>query len=127
METNLPLTGCTRCKELEKQVAELAAQVKRLASKLESKTRLPNMQTRFGTTNTTFTHGSRRMFRTNAKRHPGLLAIFATTKQNSLSISTIDKYHRPTTTRNKPFGQKCYFEKSVAATDPKKESQRLRP
>jgi hypothetical protein len=29
METDSPLPDCTRCKELEKQVAELAAQVKR--------------------------------------------------------------------------------------------------
>ena len=62
---------------------------------------------------TIFTHGSRGTFRTNAKRHPGLLAIYETTKPNSLSISTIDKYHRPTTTRNKPFGQQCCFEKLV--------------
>jgi transposase len=39
METKSPATDCTRCKELEKQVAELASEVKRLAKKLESKTR----------------------------------------------------------------------------------------
>ncbi len=39
METESPQPDCTRCKELEKQVADLAAEVKRLANKLESKTR----------------------------------------------------------------------------------------
>lgn len=39
METESPLPDCSRCKELEKQVAELAAEVKRLAEKLESKIR----------------------------------------------------------------------------------------
>ncbi len=39
METESPLPDCSRCKELEKQVAELASEVKRLAQKLESKTR----------------------------------------------------------------------------------------
>ncbi len=39
METESPLPDCSRCKELEKQVAELALEVKRLAKKLESKTR----------------------------------------------------------------------------------------
>ena len=39
METESPLPDCSRCKELEKQVAVLAAEVKRLAEKLESKTR----------------------------------------------------------------------------------------
>ena len=39
METESPGLDCTRCKELEKQVSELAAEVKRLAKKLESKTR----------------------------------------------------------------------------------------
>ena len=39
METESPRPDCTRCKELEKQVAELAAEVKRLAKKLEFKTR----------------------------------------------------------------------------------------
>ena len=40
METESPRPDCTRCKELEKQVAELAAEVKRLAKKLEFKTRV---------------------------------------------------------------------------------------
>ncbi len=39
METESPLPDCSRCKELEKQIAELALEVKRLAKKLESKTR----------------------------------------------------------------------------------------
>jgi hypothetical protein len=39
METESPIPDCSRCKELEKQVAELAIEVKRLAKKLESKTR----------------------------------------------------------------------------------------
>jgi transposase len=39
METESPQSDCTRCKELEKQVAQLAAEVKQLAKKLESKTR----------------------------------------------------------------------------------------
>ncbi|MFN9419763.1 MAG: hypothetical protein ACK578_20010, partial [Pirellula sp.] len=39
METESPRTDCSRCKELETKVAELAAEVKRLAKKLESKTR----------------------------------------------------------------------------------------
>ena len=39
MEMESPLPDCSRCKELEKQVAELAAEVKRLAEKLESKIR----------------------------------------------------------------------------------------
>ena len=34
METESPLPDCSRCKELEKQVAELASEVKRLAQKL---------------------------------------------------------------------------------------------
>ena len=31
METELPLPDCSRCKKLEKRVAELAAEVKQLA------------------------------------------------------------------------------------------------
>lgn len=36
METESPLPNCSRCNELEKQVTELASEVKRLSRKLES-------------------------------------------------------------------------------------------
>jgi transposase len=39
MEKESPPTDCSRCKELEKQVAALSTEVKRLASRLEAKTR----------------------------------------------------------------------------------------
>lgn len=96
-------------------------------AKIGTRFRMSNMQTRSGITKTTYTHGSPCTFKTNAKQHPDLLVIFATMKQNSLNISTTDKYHRPTTMQNKLFGQQSYFEKLVAATDPKKESERSRP
>jgi hypothetical protein len=39
METESPRTNCSRCKELDAKVSELAAEVKRLSKLVEAKTR----------------------------------------------------------------------------------------
>ena len=39
METESPRTDCSRCKELDAKVSELAAEVKRLSKLVEAKTR----------------------------------------------------------------------------------------